>query len=170
MDTRQYQEIPVGCSTNSFTWGLGLQFYLPLLLELLKVRSSVVSWLDDILISSYTGNEHLATLADVFTGSLKPIIGHSREIFVFSPESRIPRTDVDDADMKPSPSKLNAIANTRESPTVEQLRASLGLTGYLRNFVPRYSIISASLIDPLRNREFASKSARKLPTQQGHPQ
>ena len=46
---------------------------------------------------------------------------------------------------------------------IEELRAFLGLTGYLRQFVENYSIIAAPLTNILRNKEFATKRARKLP-------
>eukprot|EP00903_Cladosiphon_okamuranus_P015718 g14508.t3 len=45
--------------------------------------------------------------------------------------------------------------------TVEELRTFLGMTGYLRQFVPMYSVTAAPLTDILRNKEFASKRARK---------
>ena len=41
---------------------------------------------------------------------------------------------------------------------------------YLRQFVKKYSIIAAPLTDLLRNKDFASKKARKLPVPWGTPQ
>lgn len=45
---------------------------------------------------------------------------------------------------------------------VEELRTFLGMTGYLRQFVPLYSVTAAPLTDILRHKEFASKRARKI--------
>ncbi|CAB1097364.1 unnamed protein product [Ectocarpus sp. CCAP 1310/34] len=67
--------------------------------------------------------------------------------------------------MHPAPSKLEAIANIPRPRTVEGLRTFLGLTAYLRQFVPQYSLVSAPLTGILRNKDFASKRARKLPIQ-----
>lgn len=47
--------------------------------------------------------------------------------------------------------------------TVEELRAFLGMTGYLRQFVEGYSMRTAILTDILRNKAFASKLARRSP-------
>lgn len=44
--------------------------------------------------------------------------------------------------------------------TVGEVRAFLGLAGYLRGFVPNFSDIAAPILDILRNKEFASKRAR----------
>ena len=46
---------------------------------------------------------------------------------------------------------------------VEELRAFLGMTCYLRQFTQNYSITAALLTDLQRNKEFASKIARKFP-------
>ena len=59
-------------------------------------------------------------------------------------------------------SKLEAIEKMPPS-NVEELRAFLGMTGYLRQFIQNYSITAAPLTDLLRNKEFASKKACKFP-------
>ena len=69
---------------------------------------------------------------------------------------------IDSTGMRPAPSKLVAIAKMPRPHTVEELRAFIGLTGYLRQFVPEYGLQIAPLTDLLRNKAFASRSARKL--------
>ena len=46
--------------------------------------------------------------------------------------------------------------------TVGEVRAFLGLAGYLRNFVPDFSTLTAPITDLLRDKKFSSKRARKL--------
>ena len=64
--------------------------------------------------------------------------------------------------VRPARSKLNVVDDMPRPTNVEELRAFLGLTGYLRQFVERYSIIAAPLANILRNKAFAPRCARKL--------
>lgn len=75
---------------------------------------------------------------------------------------------IDSTGIHPAPSKLEAIACMLRPRTVEELRTFLGMTGYLRQFVRGYSLICAPLTDILRNKDFASKRARKCPIPWGH--
>ena len=70
---------------------------------------------------------------------------------------------MDRTGLHPAPSKLEAIAKMPRPTTVETLRTFLGMTGYLRQFVRNYSLISAPLSNILRNKGFASRRARKFP-------
>lgn len=90
-------------------------------------------------------------------------IGQLSEVRVLCTEQRIPWNDRKGTGIRPSPSKLDAIANIPKPTDIEQLRPFHGLNGYLRKFIPRYSIIAAPLTKLLRNRVFASKRACKLP-------
>ena len=120
------------------------------------------SWLGDILIASTTWEEHLATLTLVLTrllaaglsaNSVKCIFGSSSQEFL--------GMIIDSTGLHPAPTKLKAITSMPRPQTVEELRTFLGLTGYLRQFVPNYSLTAAPLTDILRNKDFASKRARK---------
>ena len=122
----------------------------------------VFSWLDDILIASSTWEEHLATLTLVLTrlraaglsvNFAKCIFGAASQEFL--------GMIIDSTGLHPAPSKLEAIAKMPRPSNVETLRSFLGLTSYLRQFVKDYSIIAAPLTNILRNKEFASKRARK---------
>ena len=46
---------------------------------------------------------------------------------------------VDKLEVRPSQSKIDAVPRLTRANTVEEARALLGTTGYLRKFVPRYS-------------------------------
>ena len=69
---------------------------------------------------------------------------------------------IDSTVIRPAPSKLEAIEKMPPPSNVEELRAFLGMTGSLRQFIQNYSITAAPLTDLLRNKEFASKKARKF--------
>ena len=122
----------------------------------------VFSWLDDILIASSTWEEHLATITLVFNRLLAAglSVNFSKCIFAAALQEFLGMT-IDVTGIRPAESKLEAIAKMARPTNVEGLRTFLGLTGYLRQFVPMYSVIAAPLTDILRNKEFASKSARK---------
>ena len=124
----------------------------------------VFSWLDDILIASDTWEEHLATLTLVLTRLLAAGLSVNFAKCIFGAASQeFLGMIVDRTGLYPAPSKLVAIARMPRPHTVEELRTFLGLTGYLRQFVPNYSLTAAPLTNILRNKAFASKRARKLP-------
>ena len=58
---------------------------------------------------------------------------------------------------------MEAVAKMPRPTNIEELRAFLGLTGCLRQFVENYSIVASPLTNILRNKDFATKRARKLP-------
>ena len=123
----------------------------------------VFSWLDDILIASETWEEHLTTLTLVLNRLLAAGLSVNFAKCIFGAASQeFLGMIIDCTGMRPAPSKLDAIARMPCPRTVEDLRTFLGLTGYLRQFVPNYSLTAAPLTDILRNKTFASKQARKL--------
>ena len=124
----------------------------------------VASWLDDILIASFTWGEHLTSMIKVLSRLLaaglsvnfaKCIFGAARQEFL--------GMIIDSTGIRPAPSKLEAIEKMSPPSNVEELRAFLGMTGYLRQFIQNYSITAAPLTYLLRNKEFASKKVRKFP-------
>ena len=68
----------------------------------------------------------------------------------------------DPSGIKPAPSKIEAITQLFHPSTVEEVRTLLGMTGYLRKFVPNYSSVLAPISDLLRDSRFRSKKARPL--------
>ena len=69
---------------------------------------------------------------------------------------------VDTHGVRPAQSKIDAVARLAPPKTVEELRTFLRMTGYLRQFVERYSEVATPLTEILRKNQFASKKARKL--------
>ena len=66
------------------------------------------------------------------------------------------------AGIRPAPSKIQAVRELEMPSTVGEVRAFLGLAGYLRGFVPDFSSLTAPITDLLRDKAFSSKGARKL--------
>ena len=122
----------------------------------------VLSWLDDILIAITTWEEHLATLTLVLTRLLAAGLSVNFAKCIFGSFSQaFLGMIIDSTSLHPAPTRLEAIASMPRPQTVEKLRTFLGLTGYLRQFVPSYSLTASPLTDILRNKDFASKRARK---------
>lgn len=70
---------------------------------------------------------------------------------------------VDRLGLRPSPSKIKAVQNLKPASTVEELRALIRMSGFLRRFVPNFSTIVAPFTDILRtNPQFSSKRARRM--------
>lgn len=121
----------------------------------------VFSWLDDILIASTTWEEHLATLA-VVLNRVKDAglsVNFSKCIFGAASQEFLGMI-IDSTGLHPAPSKLEAIANMPT--TVEELRTFLGMTGYLRQFVRNYSIVSAPISNILRNKRFCIEACAQV--------
>ena len=66
---------------------------------------------------------------------------------------------VDRLGVRPLQSKIAQLTRVNAG---EELRAPLGMSGYLREFVPRYSALVAAISNILRDMLFASEIARKL--------
>ena len=62
---------------------------------------------------------------------------------------------------RPGPSKIDAITRLSRANTVEEVRVLLGITGYLRQFVPQHSTVVAPIPDLLRDPRFRTKRAKK---------
>ncbi|CAN0455895.1 unnamed protein product, partial [Pylaiella littoralis] len=104
----------------------------------------VFSWLDGILIASSTWEEHLATITLVFNRLLAAGLSVNFAKCIFGAASQdFLGMVMDSTGICPAPSKLRAIADMARPTNVEELRTFLGMTGYLRQFVPLYSITAA---------------------------
>lgn len=123
----------------------------------------VFSWLDDILIASDTWEGRSATLTTVLHRLLAAglSVDFAKCIFGASFQEFLGMV-IDRTGIRPAPSKMDAIVNMPRPSTVEGLRTFLGMTGYLRQSVPNYSLVDAPLTDLLRNKEYATKRARKI--------
>ena len=133
--------------------------------ELLGDRkgSGVENCLEDILIHSADFDHHLdlvpAVLSRLQAGGLSVNFAKSKWCFA---SLEFVGMVMDRQGVRLVESKLAAIAGLTPPTTVKELRAFLGMTGYLRQYVERYSILAAPLTDILRNTAFSSKRSRRL--------
>ena len=65
---------------------------------------------------------------------------------------------VDRLGTRPAPSKIDATTQLSRPNTVEEVRVLLGMTGYLRRFVPQYSTVVAPISDLLRDPRFREQN------------
>lgn len=63
---------------------------------------------------------------------------------------------VDSTRVQPSASEEEAIIKMPRPTKMEELRAFLGMAGYLRQYIEKYSVNAAPLTKVLRNKELAS--------------
>lgn len=93
----------------------------------------IVSWPDDILISNYTWQEHISTLAEVLTklSNTLLLVNYGKCRLAASSQDFLGMI-FDATGMKHADSKVEAIANMPEPAKAKKLRSLLGRTGYLR--------------------------------------
>lgn len=124
----------------------------------------VRNWLDDILIYTNTIEEHLPLLRAVSEGLSQAglSLNLAKCKWCCSQQENLGLI-IDRLGLRPSSSKIDAIRGLRPATNVEELRALIGMAGFPRRFVPRFSETVAPLTDILRNDpRFASKKGRKL--------
>ena len=121
----------------------------------------VEKWLDDILLHTKTLEEHFALLRRVLQilSEAGYVINFTKSEF-FHAELEFLGVMVGRHGTRPAPSKVKAVQDMKMPSTVGEVRAFLGLAGYLRGFVPDFSGLVAPISDLLRNKEFSSKRAR----------
>jgi len=131
----------------------------------------VQNWLDDIIIYTKRVEGHLDLLRQVLEKLSKAGLSvNFSKSWWCCPQQEFVGMVVDRLGVRPSQSKIDAIAQLTRANTVEEVRALLGMTGYLRKFVPRYSALVAPISNLLRDKRFATKRARKLKVPWGKEQ
>ena len=105
-----------------------------------------MAYLDDIIIFSRTPEEHLKHIEIIFqklkVAGLK--LKESKCDF-FKSEIHYLGHLISDKGIQPLPEKLDTIRNMPRPQTPKEIKQFLGLTGYYRKFVPRFSEISRPL-------------------------
>lgn len=98
------------------------------------------AYIDDVIVRSKTFAEHVIHLCRVFTLfttnniSIKPI-----KTFLGYTEIDLLGQRVNSIGLFTAEAKLKAIAKLKFPSTVSQLETFLGMTGYLRKFIPKYA-------------------------------
>ena len=120
-------------------------------------------WLDDTLLHSASLADHFVLIEEMF--DLLHQAGYSvhfqKSMFCMA-EVEFFGAKVGRTGIRPAPSKIQAVRELEMPSTVGEVRASLGLAGYLRGFEPDFSSLTAPIADLLRDKAFSSKRARKL--------
>ena len=134
---------------NSVLFGLAqvLAYFQQLISMVLQdCRDFVMVYLDDIIIFSRTPEEHLKHIEIIFqklkAAGLK--LKESKCDF-FRREIHYLGHLISDKGIQPLPEKLDTIQNMPHPRTPKEIKQFLGLTGYYRKFIPRFSEISRSL-------------------------
>ena len=137
----QFRRMPFGLVNSGAA-------YNRMMRRLLDGVSDVDSFVDDVLIHSYTWDQHVKTLREVFERiraaglTIKPSkcsFGHSSVEFVGH--------HVGNSTLQVVPGKIEQMMKVEKPRTKKQLRSFLGATGYYRSFVPNYAAIAVALTD-----------------------
>lgn len=106
------------------------------------------AYLDDIVIYSTTWEEHLEHLHAVFDrlGTAGLTVNPSKCVFA-SAETAYLGHVIGNGVIKPQVSKIQAIESCPLPQTRKQLRSFLGMAGFYRRFIPRFSTRAAPLTD-----------------------
>ena len=141
----QYEitRMPFGMVNSGGTLVRGLK-------KILEGMPRVGSYIDDIIIYSDSGEDHLRTLKDLF-GRLRKARITARPTKCLLGASRIKFLghQVGDDVIIPSRDNLEKVRNTPRPTTKKQVRSFLGLVGYYRDHIPAFTEISAPLTDLL---------------------
>lgn len=111
-------------------------------------RGFVKAYIDDVIVRSRTFSEHMVHLRKVFTlfTAHNIIIGPTKTFLGYT-EIHLLGQRVNSIGLSTAESKLEAIAKPKFPSTLSQLETFLGMTGYLRKFIPRYAAVTKPLQD-----------------------
>ena len=104
------------------------------------------AFIDDIVIFSESVDEHLSHLRAIFSlfNSMNITLKATKS-FLGYPSVTLLGQKVDGLGLTTSAEKLEAISSIKFPATLRDLEIYLGLTGYMRNYVPLYSLIARPL-------------------------
>ena len=156
----EYARMPFGLSNSPATF----QRLMEVVLGDLNY-GSLLLYLDDILVFSSSFKEHLERLEVVFKRlrqhglKLKP-----KKCYFFRKECKYLGHVVSAKGIATDPAKTEAIGGWKQPQTEKQLRAFLGISGYYRKFVKRFSQIAAPLHALLTKRGCKKGAAWRRPS------
>jgi hypothetical protein len=133
------------------------------------MRKFARTYVDDIVIFSHSFQEHLRHLRQVFQQLRRFSIRLSpKKCFVSYPSVQLLGQRVDALGLATDTEKLMAISQLRFPRSLKQLEYYLGLTGYLRQYIPHYAQLAEALqkrkthlYELLRNKGLVQGGKRK---------
>ena len=135
----QYRRLPFGVASAPALFQQTME-------KVLQGLPGVVVYIDDILVTEKTDEEHLENLAQVFSRLLDYGLRLKKSKCSFMrPSVEYLGYVVDAKGLHPMPSKVTAITMAPRPTSVKEVRSFLGLVGYYRKFIPNMSTIAQSL-------------------------
>ena len=129
-------------------------YFQRLINEVLTECNFAMGYLDDIIIFSKTEEEHLQHLEEIFERLRKAGLKLKlQKCSFFKKHIQYLGHLISDEGIQPLPEKLESIAKMPVPQNAKQVKQFLGLVGYYRKFVPRFSDIARSLTQLTRKYE-----------------
>ena len=135
----QYQRLPFGVSSAPAIFQRTID-------NLLRDLPGVVAYLDDVLVTGSSRQDHLDNLERVLKRleSVGATLKKSKCVFLV-PSVEYLGHIIDDKGLHPSPEKIRAIKDAPEPQNVTELKSFLGLLNYYAKFLPNLSILLSPL-------------------------
>ena len=113
-----------------------------------EFKAFAKGYVDDIVIFSHTLEEHIRHLRLVFTLFLRVgVVLEATKSFVGYPNVQLLGQRVDSFGLSTPQERLAAISKLKFPQTLAALETYLGMTGYLRNYIPWYAQVARPLQD-----------------------
>ena len=129
-------------------------YFQRLINEVLTGCNFAMGYLDDIIIFSKTEEEHLQHLEEIFEWLQKTGLKLKlQKCSFFKKHIQYLGHLISDEGIQPLPEKLESIAKMPVPQNAKQVKQFLGLVGYYRKFVPRFSDIARPLTQLTRKNE-----------------
>lgn len=143
----QYNRLPFGVSSAPGVFQRVME-------SLLQGVPHVVVYLDDILVTGPTDEEHLAALEEVFKRVQDAGLRLKREkcTFMASAVAYLGHK-IDSQGLHPLPDKVRAVQEAPTPGNVTELKSYLGLLSYYSKFLPNLSTVLAPLYQLLRHNQ-----------------
>ena len=152
----EYLRAPMGSSVSPSSW---CQFISTRFADL---DDFLTAYMDDLLIHSVSEELHLKHLEIVFERIRQENLKlKAPKCHFFTDEIKYIGNVISKEGLKIDDERIEAISKIPRPTTVTQVRSFLGMTGYLRKFIPHYSEISRPLVDLTRKRAIFQWSPEK---------